>query len=76
MDSNGLPGYYQSGMEKVFSWTTPKEATRAEIRYWLSQSVEARVLATETIRQATFGVYDAPASRMERVYQLAQRPRR
>jgi len=63
-------------MEKVFTWTTPKEATRAEIRHWLSQSVEARVLATETIRQATFGVYDAPASRMERVYQLVERPRR
>jgi hypothetical protein len=64
-------------MDKVFTWTTPKEAIRSEIEYWLAQSVEDRVSAVETIREATLGIYnDETPRRLERVYQLVVRPSR
>lgn len=54
-DPRTLWSYHERDMEKVFSWMSPKEATRAENRYWLTQSVEARVLATETILPGYMG---------------------
>ncbi len=66
-----MAGFTLRSMEKFFSWTSQKEATRAEIRYWLSPSVAGRVLATEKIHQATLEAYD-PAQRLERVYQIVE----
>ncbi len=64
-------------MEKVFAWTTPREAIKSEIAYWASRSVEERVSAVETIREATAGIYtDEATPRLERVYQLTVRPSR
>ena len=49
-------------MEKVYAWTTPREAVRAEGEYWRSRSIEERVSAVEAIREATVGIYgEAPA---------------
>ena len=64
-------------MEKVFEWTTPEKAIQSEVAYWALQSIEDRVSAVETLRQATLGIYtdEAPA-RLERVYRLAVRPSR
>jgi len=64
-------------VDKVFQWTTPEEAIRSEVAYWALQTVEDRVSAVETLREATLGIYadEAPA-RLERVYQLAVRPSR
>lgn len=52
-------------MRTDFKWTTPEEATRDEVRYWQSCSVEERVAAVEVIRQATVGVYDEFPCRMD-----------
>jgi hypothetical protein len=64
-------------MDKVFSWTTPREAIRTEVAYWATQSVEERVSAVETIREATLGIYtDETPPRLERVCQITVRPSR
>ncbi len=64
-------------MEKVFEWTTPKDAVRSEVAYWAEQSVVDRVSAVETLREVTLGIYDhEAAARLERVYQLTVRPSR
>jgi hypothetical protein len=61
-------------MEKVFSWTTHDDAVKREGAYWLSRSVEERVSAVETIREATLGIYDEAPTRLERVYRVVERP--
>jgi hypothetical protein len=59
-------------MEKVYTWTTPEQAVKAEGDYWRRCSIEERVAAVETLRQATVGIYgDAPA-RLERVYRFVE----
>lgn len=64
-------------MDKVFAWCTPEEAIQSEIAYWATRSVEERVSAVETIREATMGIYtDEAAPRLERVYRLVVRPSR
>lgn len=43
---------------KAYAWTTHEEAARQEGAYWRSVSIEERVSAVETIRQATIGIYE------------------
>jgi hypothetical protein len=63
-------------MDKVYEWTTPEQAIRAEAEHWRKCSIEERVSAVELIREATPGIYgDAPA-RLERVYQFVELPPR
>ena len=63
-------------MEKTYRWTTPEEAIKDEVRYWQSVSIEERVSAVETLRQATLGIYDdEAAARLERVYRFVERPK-
>lgn len=63
-------------MDKVYEWTTPEEAARAEGAHWRSRSIEERVSAIEAIRRATAGIYgDAPA-RLERVWRFVELPPR
>ena len=59
-------------MEKVFAWTTPARAIRAEAAHWRSVSVEERVSAVESIRRATPGVYGGVPARLERVYRFVE----
>jgi hypothetical protein len=63
-------------MDKVYEWTTPEQAIRAEVEHWRACSIEERVSAVELIREATPGIYgDAPA-RLERVYRFVELPPR
>ena len=58
-------------MEKVFRWTTPESAIEEEVHYWRERSIEDRVSAVETIREATLEIYtDEAADRLERVHRF------
>lgn len=59
-------------MDKVYEWTTPEEAARAEGAYWRSRSIEERVSAVEAIREATPGIYGEAPARLERVYRFVE----
>lgn len=63
-------------MEEHYRFTTPEEATRAEVDYWLSVPIEERISAVERIRRATLGIYDGATPRLERVYSLVVLKRR
>jgi hypothetical protein len=63
-------------MDKVYAWTTPEEAVRAEGEHWRSCTIEERVSAVEIIRERTPGVYGEAPARLERVYRFVELPPR
>ncbi len=63
-------------MDKVYEWTTPEQAIRAEAEHWRKSSIEERVSAVELIREATWGIYGEAPARLERVYQFVELPPR
>jgi hypothetical protein len=51
-------------VRRVARWTTPEQAVRDEMAYWLSRPVAERISAVETLRELTWGIYDEAPIRL------------